>query len=121
VTDDRQRLVLYELLARTRRTRGDREGADRAVAAAVALLREEVRSGHGLAGLTDLTRFCLETEDAGAVGELLAVAGEATKQLSPGERALWLAWAAGVAERNGDYPAAARSREEARRLLPQRL
>jgi hypothetical protein len=118
VSDEPQRLVLYELLARTRRLIGDREGTARAVEASVALLRVRFRAGADPSPLIDLVHFCQDSEDRDAVRTLVLLAGEVVGQMPPGERGLWLSWLAGVAEHNGDPSLSARSLQEARRLVP---
>src|SRR5262249_17642823 len=80
---------------------------------AVALRREAAGPRRALPPLLDLMRFCLDADDAAAARELLAIAAEPIERLPAGEKALWLAWAAGVAERGGDSAAAARSLQEA--------
>jgi hypothetical protein len=119
VTQDRSRLVLYELLARTRRLLGNRKGSEQAVGAAVVLLRKELRARPDMQTMLRLTCFCLERKDLEALQALLALATETIARLPPDERPAWQAWAAVVAERSGDRATADRFLQEVRRSTPE--
>jgi hypothetical protein len=99
---------------------GDDKGLARALDAAFDLIREEAVERGEVPPVADLLRLCQEL-DGDAARRLADAVAEAAAQVSDkGERALWLAWRAGVLGAAGDAGAGLQARAEAEALAPGR-